>query len=89
MTGALSAALRDGRYVDGAMDLTSAIVGLRQAQTMSAVQMRVAKKVLDMQQFQGDAAVKLIEAAARSGAQAGDEMVAAATGLGGSLDTYA
>jgi len=71
------------------MDLTAAISGLQQAKTLSAVQMRVAKKVLDMQEFQGNAAVKLIEAAARTGAQAGDELAAAATGLGGSLDTNA
>jgi hypothetical protein len=71
------------------MDLTAAISGLQQAKTMSAVQMRVAKKVLDVQEFQGDAAVKLIQAAAQTGARAGDELAAAATGLGGALDTYA
>lgn len=71
------------------MDLTSAISGLQQAKTISAVQMRVAKKVLDIQEYQGSAAVKLIEAAAHVGARAGDELVAAATGLGGTLDTFA
>ena len=70
------------------MDLTSAITGLQQAKTLSAVQMRVAKKMLDMQEFQGAAAVQLIEAAGRMAAGAGDELVAAATGLGGSIDTY-
>ena len=70
------------------MDLTSAITGIQQARTMSAVQMRVARKVLDMQEFQGNAAVQLIEAAANTSAKAGDELVAAATGLGGSVDTY-
>jgi hypothetical protein len=70
------------------MDLTTAITGLQQAKTISAVQMRVAKKALDMQEFQGQAAIQLIEAAGRGAAQAGDELVAAATGLGGSIDTY-
>lgn len=70
------------------MDLTSAVVGLKHAETMSAIQMKVAKKVLDMQKFEGAAALKLIEAASRTTAQAGDELVAAATGLGGGIDTY-
>ena len=51
--------------------------------------MAVAKKMLDMQQFQGDAAVKLIQAASKSMNGAGDALVAAATGLGGQIDTYA
>jgi len=71
------------------MDLTSAITGLQQAQTMSAVQISVARKILDMQQFQGDAAVKLIQAASQTAGNAGDALVAAATGLGGQVDTYA
>ncbi len=70
------------------MDLTAAISGMQQAKTMATVQMRVAKKVLDMQKFEGGAAVQLIEAAGKAGQQAGDAVVAAATGLGGSLDTY-
>ena len=71
------------------MDLTSALSGLQQAQTMSAVQISVARKILDNRQMQGDAAVKLIEAAGRTSTQAGDTLVAAATGLGGQIDTYA
>ena len=71
------------------MDLTSAITGLQQAQTMSAVQISVARKILDMQQFQGDAAVKLIQAASQTTSQAGDALVASATGLGGQIDSYA
>ena len=71
------------------MDLTSAITGLDQAQAMSAVQISVARKILDMQQFQGDAAVKLIQAASQTASNAGDALVAAATGLGGSIDMYA
>ena len=70
------------------MELTSAISGIQQARTMSAVQVRVAKKILDMQEFQGNAAIQLIEAAGSTVGKAGDELVAAATGLGGNIDTY-
>lgn len=56
---------------------------------MSAVQVRVARKVLDVQEFQGTAAIRLIEAAANSASNAGDSLVAAATGVGGQIDTYA
>jgi hypothetical protein len=70
------------------MDLTNGIVALQQAQVMSRVQFAVARKILDQQEQQGAAAVQLIQAAAKTGATAGDELVAAATGLGGSLDTY-
>ena len=71
------------------MDLVSAITSFDQATTIGSVQMAVAKKVLDMQQLQGDSAVKLIQAAGKSMTGAGDALVAAATGLGGQLDTYA
>lgn len=71
------------------MDLVSAITNFDQATTMGSVQMAVARKILDMQQFQGGAAVKLIQAAENSVNSSGDALVAAATGLGGQLDTYA
>ena len=71
------------------MDLISAVTSMDQASTLGSVQMAVAKKILDMQNVQGDAAVKLIQAAGKSMNSAGDAMVAAATGLGGQLDTYA
>jgi predicted transcriptional regulator len=71
------------------MDLVSAITNFDQSAAIGSVQMAVAKKVLDMQQFQGDAAVKLIQAAEQSMNSSGDALVAAATGLGGKLDTYA
>ncbi len=60
-----------------------------QASTVGSVQMAVARKILDMQQLQGNAAVNLIQAASKSMNASGDAMVAAATGLGGQLDTYA
>ena len=70
------------------MDLTAAATNFQQAKVMAGVQMRVARKVLDMQQFQGAAVLKLIESAAGTVASAGDALVAAATGLGGEIDTY-
>jgi hypothetical protein len=71
------------------MDLTNGIVGFKQAQFASRVQFAVARKILDQQEQQGAAAIKLIQSAAQTGATAGDQLVAAATGLGGSLDTFA
>ncbi|HWE94501.1 MAG TPA: hypothetical protein VG269_11105 [Tepidisphaeraceae bacterium] len=70
------------------MDLVSAIVGLDQAQALSSVQIAVAKKMLDVDRSQGNAAVKLIQSADQEVSGAGDALVAAATGLGGSIDTY-
>jgi len=71
------------------MDLVGAIVNFDQASNLSSVQMAVAKKILDVQQYSGNAAVQLIQAASNGIDQSGDALVAAATGLGGQLDTYA
>jgi hypothetical protein len=71
------------------MDLVNAVSGMQQAKVMAKVQYAVAGKILDMQKFQGNAAIKLIESASAGANQAGDELVAAATGLGGSLDVFA
>ena len=70
-------------------DLVAGALNLQSAKTMGEIQMRVARKILDNQEMQGAAAIKLIEAASRGVATAGDSMVAAATGLGGTIDTYA
>ena len=70
------------------MDLTAALTNFHSARTLSAVQTRVARKLLDMQEFQGAAMVNLIEAAGQVAAKAGDWLVAAATGLGAELDVY-
>ena len=70
------------------MDMVSAVVGLKQAELTSKVQFAVARKLLDNQQLQGQAAVRLIEAAGNIQSK-GDALVAAATGLGGRLDSYA
>lgn len=62
------------------------MLALQQSSVMSQVQLGVARKILDQQEMQGAMAVQLIEAAGKCGS--GDPMVAAATGLGGTLDTY-
>jgi hypothetical protein len=71
------------------MDLVSAISGLDLAQTMSAAQVSMAAKILDIQKSQGNAAIQLVAAASQGISRAGDALVAAATGMGGQLDTYA
>ena len=71
------------------MDLVNAVVGFQQASLAAKVQYAVAAKLLDQQQLQGASIVKLIDAAGRGVNQAGDQLVAAATGLGGELDVYA
>ena len=71
------------------MDLTATLTNIQHARSLSAVQTRVARKVLDMQEFQGAAMVKLIEAAGQTAAKAGDALVAAATGMGGLVDVHA
>ena len=68
--------------------LISSAVGLKQAELASQVQFAVARKILDNGRLQGNAAVQLIQAATKGVSQAGDKLVAAATGLGGEIDTY-
>ena len=71
------------------MDLTAAISNMQTNKTMGDVQIAVAKKIMQNQRQQGAAALQLLQAATSGVNQAGDQMVAAATGLGGELDTYA
>lgn len=70
------------------MDLANSLSNLSQANTMSKVQIAVAKKVMDNQKMQGAAALELLDAASSGASKAGDELVAAATGLGSQLDAY-
>lgn len=70
------------------MDLTSAVSGMQQAQVMGQVQIRVAKMILDDQQLQGSAALKLMQSAENGVNMAGAAVVAATTGLGGQVDAY-
>jgi hypothetical protein len=69
--------------------LVNMAIGMKQAETMSRVQVAVAKKVMDVDKMNGAAALQLLNAASNGVAKAGDALVASATGLGGSLDTYA
>ncbi len=71
------------------MDLAAAFTNLEQAKTLASVQIAVAGQILKNQRTEGSSAVKLLQTADNSVAQAGDELTAAATGLGGALDTYA
>ena len=71
------------------MDLVSTFTGMQQAKLASQVQYAVAGKVLDQQRSEGAAAVQLIEAATSGANRGGDQLVAAATGLGGTLDVRA
>ena len=71
------------------MDLTSALSGLQQSQVLGAVQMKVARMILDNEQSQGAAAVQLIQAAENGANDAGNSVVAASTGLGAQVDTQA
>lgn len=71
------------------MDLINAVTGLQQASVISQVQYAVAGKILDSQRLDGNAAIKLIQAASNGVNKAGDQLVAAATGLGGELDVTA
>ena len=65
------------------MDLTAAFSGLQQSKVLGEVQIAVARKLLDQQRLDGSAAVQLIEAASKGVNQSGDQLAAAATGLGG------
>lgn len=71
------------------LDLVNSVVGLQQAKTISDVQMAVAKKVMDSDRANGAAVLKLLQAASGGVSQSGDQLAAAATGVGGELDTYA
>ena len=68
--------------------LVNGVLGFQQAALASQVQFAVARKMLDSQQQSGAAMVKLIEAAGKCANQAGDQLTAAATGLGGELDVH-
>ncbi len=69
--------------------LVNAAIGIKQAETMSRVQMAVAKKVMDVDKMNGAAALQLLNAATQGSVKAGDSLAAAATGLGNQLDTFA
>jgi hypothetical protein len=70
------------------MDVVGASANLQRAESISKVQVAVARKVLDAQRMEGAGALKLLEAAMVGIEKAGDKIVAAATGLGSHIDTY-
>jgi hypothetical protein len=69
--------------------LISSVVGLKQAEVASKIQFAVAQKIMQNDRMQGAAVMKLLDAATKGVNQAGDQLVAAATGLGATIDTYA
>jgi len=71
------------------VDLVNSAIQFKQAAVMSQVQYAVAAKMLNSQKQQGNAVLNMLNAAAVNVNNAGSQMVAAATGTGGSLDTYA
>jgi hypothetical protein len=71
------------------MDLVNSIVNFDQANNMAKVQYAVAAKIMQTDRNEGNAAMQLVTAATNNFNQAGDAVVAAATGLGGNVDTYA
>jgi hypothetical protein len=71
------------------MDLAVALTNLQQAKTIASVQIAVAGKILKTEQDSAATASELLTAADSSVAQAGDEMTAAAIGLGSLLDVHA
>src|SRR5215217_19991 len=54
---------RWGWSIEAAMELASSLSNLSQANTMSKVQIAVAKKMMDNQKMQGQAALELLNAA--------------------------
>lgn len=65
--------------------LTSALVGLKAAETASTIQYAVAGKLLRTQRQQGDAILKLLQAASQQVESAAADVLDAT----GSLDLYA
>jgi len=58
------------------------------AKTTGEIQIAVAKKIMDAQRSDGNVALQLLDSASKAAGDAGDALTAAATGLGGQLDTY-
>jgi hypothetical protein len=71
------------------MDLVNAIVASNQQTLTSQVQFAAAALVLRSQRQAGSAAIQLLNAANISGTSAADTLAVAASGVGGSVDTYA
>ena len=66
-------------------DLTAGIIGFQQATLDSKIQYAVARKMLDNQQIPGCGCGQADRGCGEDGKLRGDQLVAAATGLGGKL----
>jgi hypothetical protein len=75
--------------IQARMDLVNAIVISHQQQLDAQVQFAAARKILDAQRQEGSAVTQLLNAASQTGEKAVDTLALAATGLGGSVDTFA
>ncbi|HEV7301195.1 MAG TPA: putative motility protein [Tepidisphaeraceae bacterium] len=71
------------------MDLTAVMSGIQTSKVNSQINIAVAKKMLDVQKQAGANVLQMLQAATTGPAAAGDALVAAATGLGGTIDAYA
>lgn len=75
--------------------MEQALSSIAQGQTQGRIAVAIAKRALDVQRDQGDAAVSLLKAAASVQAQAqqqtaeGLQALARETGVGGNVDTQA
>jgi hypothetical protein len=76
----------DIKFMDS---LITGAINLQQAATFAKIDYAVARKVLDMQDQEGSAAVELVNAASNGVNQAANQLVAAATGLGSQIDVSA
>jgi len=71
------------------MDLTSAIVNVKAAETASQVQLAVAARMLKTANEQGEAVLQLVEAAAQGMEAAAADVAQATTELTSGVDVYA
>lgn len=69
------------RADDESMDIAALATSIKQIETSNSISVAVARKTLDAQRQQGDAAIQLLEAAAQTG-QSG----ASPDGLGAAID---
>jgi hypothetical protein len=71
------------------MDLASAIVNVKAAEAASHVQLAVAARMLKMANDQGDAVLKLVQAAAENMEAASADVAQATVDLTAGVDVYA
>ncbi len=71
------------------MDLTSALINVKAAETASQVQMAVAARMLKTANQQGEAVLQLVEAAAETMQAAAADVAEVTVDLANGLDVYA